>query len=64
LERPNALLVGLEPATGAVRYQQSFESGITTGPHLHYQLDLAGEAVDPLRYRAGHPKTVAAGASD
>lgn len=42
---------------------RSGSSGRTTGPHLHYQLDLAGEPVDPLRFRAQHPKT-AAGASD
>jgi len=38
-------------------------SGRSTGPHLHYQLDLAGAPVDPLRYRAQHPKTTA-GATD
>jgi len=32
-------------------------SGRITGPHLHYQIDLAGEPVDPLRFRAQHPKT-------
>lgn len=37
-------------------------SGRTTGPHLHYQLDLAGQPADPLRYRATRPKTVAGGA--
>ena len=34
-------------------------SGRTTGPHLHYQLDLAGEPVDPLRFRAQRPRTAA-----
>jgi murein DD-endopeptidase MepM/ murein hydrolase activator NlpD len=38
-------------------------TGRTTGPHLHYQIDLAGEPVDPLRFRA-HPPRIAAGASD
>lgn len=42
---------------------RSGSSGRTTGPHLHYQLDLAGEPVDPLRFRAQRPKT-AAGATD
>jgi murein DD-endopeptidase MepM/ murein hydrolase activator NlpD len=36
---------------------RSGSTGRTTGPHLHYQLDLAGEAVDPLRFRAQQPKT-------
>ncbi|HTO98520.1 MAG TPA: M23 family metallopeptidase [Myxococcales bacterium] len=36
---------------------RSGDSGRTTGPHLHYQIDLAGEPVDPLRFRARRPKT-------
>jgi murein DD-endopeptidase len=42
---------------------RSGDTGRTTGPHLHYQLDLAGQPVDPLQYRAQRPK-FAAGASD
>jgi murein DD-endopeptidase MepM/ murein hydrolase activator NlpD len=42
---------------------RSGTSGLTTGPHLHYQIDLAGEPVDPLRFRVQHPRT-AAGPSD
>ena len=42
---------------------RSGSSGRTTGPHLHYQLDLAGEPVDPLRFRAQHPK-LSAGPTD
>ena len=38
-------------------------TGRSTGPHLHYQLDLAGEPVDPLRFRAQRPRT-AEGATD
>ena len=36
---------------------RSGSTGLTTGAHLHYQIDLAGEPVDPLRFRAQHPKT-------
>jgi murein DD-endopeptidase len=42
---------------------RSGSSGRSTGPHLHYQLDLAGQPVDPLRYRATHPRA-AEGARD
>ncbi len=42
----------------------SGNTGRSSGPHLHYQLDLGGQAVDPLRYRAGHPRISSAGAAD
>ena len=42
---------------------RSGSTGLTTGAHLHYQIDLAGEPVDPLRFRARTPK-FAVGASD
>ena len=51
----SALLV--EKGDDVARGQQISRSGNTgrsTGPHLHYQLELSGVAVDPLRYRA-HP---------
>jgi len=42
---------------------RSGNSGLSTGPHLHYQRDLAGQPADPLRYRAERPK-MAKGATD
>jgi murein DD-endopeptidase MepM/ murein hydrolase activator NlpD len=43
---------------------RSGSTGRSTGPHLHYQLELAGQPVDPLRYRAGKVHMSGGGASD
>lgn len=45
---------------------RSGNSGRSTGPHLHYQLDLAGQPVDPLNYRVSTPAQhlLRAGGSD
>lgn len=37
--------------TRGQRISRSGSTGRSTGPHLHYQLELGGAPVDPLRYR-------------
>jgi murein DD-endopeptidase len=37
---------------------RSGNTGRSTGPHLHYQLELSAQPVDPLRFRS-HPGAVA-----
>jgi murein DD-endopeptidase MepM/ murein hydrolase activator NlpD len=34
-------------------------TGRSTGPHLHYQLELAHRPLDPLAFRSGKPVEVA-----
>jgi murein DD-endopeptidase MepM/ murein hydrolase activator NlpD len=47
----NELTAGVEIATVG-------SSGITTGPHLHYEVLVNGQQVDPLRYRLPHAPAV------
>ena len=61
----DALLVrkGDHVAQGQI-VSRSGNSGRSTGPHLHYQLDLPSGPVDPLRFRAAHPQRVERGGRD
>jgi murein DD-endopeptidase len=43
---------------------RSGDTGRSTGPHLHYQLDLPSGPVDPLRFRAVHPQRADRGGTD
>ncbi|MFL5413081.1 MAG: M23 family metallopeptidase [Myxococcales bacterium] len=43
---------------------RSGNTGRSTGPHLHYQLDLPSGPVDPLRFRTVQPRRAARGGTD
>lgn len=43
---------------------RSGNSGLSTGPHLHYQVDLPEGPVDPLRFRANRTLHVALGGTE
>jgi murein DD-endopeptidase len=51
---------GQEIARGAV-IALSGNTGRSTGPHLHYQLELSDRPVDPLAFRPGLPASIAGG---
>jgi hypothetical protein len=61
----DALLVrrGDHVAQGQV-VSRSGNTGRSSGPHLHYQLDLPSGPVDPLRFRSAHPQRVERGGRD
>ncbi|GAC1601543.1 MAG: hypothetical protein NVS4B10_13580 [Myxococcales bacterium] len=54
---------GARVARGEV-IARSGNSGRSTGPHLHYQLELSGNPIDPLRLRSGAALSSAPGATD
>jgi murein DD-endopeptidase len=61
----DALLVsaGDRVETGQI-VSRSGDTGRSTGPHLHYQLDLPSGPADPFRFRVAHPVQLAHGGVD
>jgi murein DD-endopeptidase len=58
----DSLLVSVgDRVTGGEVIARSGNSGASTGPHLHYQLDLPQGPVDPLRFRQSRTLHVALG---
>ena len=55
--------VGERVAAGQV-IAKSGNSGASTGPHLHYQVDLPQGPVDPLRFRTSRALHVALGGTE
>ena len=53
----DALLVGRGSTVARQEVvAKSGNTGRSTGPHLHYQLELGGTAVDPMKYRAARAR--------
>jgi murein DD-endopeptidase len=53
-----------EPVTAGQVIARSGNSGLSTGPHLHYQLDFPQGPVDPMRFRPGRPQRIALGGTE
>ena len=53
-----------ERVTRGALIARSGNTGRSTGPHLHYQLAMSSQPVDPLRFRAGPPVPLVDGSAD